>query len=234
MTTRGHILLEGGAEFNGAMSEPDRRAMALAGGPDARISIIPTAAAPDNNHARAGDNGVRWFQKLGGTHVTALPLIDSAAAEDPTIVKALRQSKLIYLLGGFPHYLHETLSGTSGWQAIRDAHGTGSVIAGSSAGAMVICAYYYHPKTEKVIKGLDLVSGACVIPHHDTLGQNWVPKLSRLLPDITLLGIDEQTGILNNDPQSAWQVYGKGGVTLYRGKREPEYHGPDGMFRLTS
>jgi cyanophycinase len=234
MTTRGHILLEGGAEFSGAMSEPDRSAMALAGGPDARISIIPAAAAPDNNHARAGENGVRWFQKLGSTHVTALPLIDRASAENPAVVTALRQSKLIYLLGGFPRYLHKTLSGTSSWQAIRGAHGNGSVIAGSSAGAMVLCAYYYHPKTEKIIKGLDLVPGACVIPHHDAFGQNWVPELSRQLPDITLIGIDEQTGILNNSPGKAWQVYGKGGVTLYRGKRTPEYHDPDGMFQLIS
>jgi len=153
MTTRGHILLEGGAEFNGAMSEPDRRAMALAGGPDAPISIIPAAAAPDNNHARAGLNGVRWFQQLGGTHVTALPLIDVASAQDPAIITALRQSKLIYLLGGFQHYLHETLSGTSGWQAILDAHGTGSVIAGSSAGAMVILRVLLPSQNRKGLKG---------------------------------------------------------------------------------
>ncbi len=44
----GYILLEGGAEFGGLMSEPDLRAIQLAGGPDAPISIIPTAAAPDN------------------------------------------------------------------------------------------------------------------------------------------------------------------------------------------
>ena len=56
---QGYLLLEGGAEFGGRMSEPDRRAIELAGGPGAPISIIPTAAAPDNNHQRAGRNGVR-------------------------------------------------------------------------------------------------------------------------------------------------------------------------------
>ena len=55
---QGYLLLEGGAEFGGQMSEPDRRAIELAGGPSAQISIIPTAAAPDNNHQRAGRNGV--------------------------------------------------------------------------------------------------------------------------------------------------------------------------------
>jgi len=33
--------LAGGAEFGGRMEIPDRRAIELAGGPDARMSIIP-------------------------------------------------------------------------------------------------------------------------------------------------------------------------------------------------
>ena len=50
----GYIVLEGGAEFGGRMDEVDRRAIELAGGSSALISIIPTAAAADNNHQRAG------------------------------------------------------------------------------------------------------------------------------------------------------------------------------------
>jgi cyanophycinase len=86
----GYLLLEGGAEFGGQMSEPDRRAMALAGGGDAPISIIPTAAAPDNNYRRAGNNGVNWFQSLGATNVAWLPLIDKASANDASIVTPSR------------------------------------------------------------------------------------------------------------------------------------------------
>lgn len=58
----GNLLLEGGAEFGGQMSSPDLRAIELAGGFDAPICILPTAAAPDNNHKRAGENGVRWLK----------------------------------------------------------------------------------------------------------------------------------------------------------------------------
>ena len=96
----GHILLAGGAEFGGRMAEPDLRAIELAGGVDARISIIPTAAAPDHNHERAGRNGVRWFESLGARNVSALPLIDRASADSPAIAAALQESRLIYLLGG--------------------------------------------------------------------------------------------------------------------------------------
>src|SRR5260370_17589747 len=108
----GYILLEGGAEFGGLMSEPDRRAIELAGGSDAPISIIPTAAAPDNNHRRAGSNGVNWFKSLGARQVESLPLIDKTSANDPQIAAKIRHSRLIYMLGGFTGYLADPLKPT--------------------------------------------------------------------------------------------------------------------------
>src|SRR5512141_361331 len=105
----GYLLLEGGAEFGGRMRDPDLHAIELAGGFDAPIRIIPTAAAPDNNDRRAGNNGIRWFQSLGAKDVTSLPLIDKASANDEKIASSLREAKLIYLLGGFTHYLGQTL-----------------------------------------------------------------------------------------------------------------------------
>ena len=72
----GIILLAGGSEFKGQMAIPDRVAIEEAGGFDSLISIIPAAAAPDNNHQRAGQNGKKWFVGLGATNVTVVPLID--------------------------------------------------------------------------------------------------------------------------------------------------------------
>ena len=114
----GYLLLEGGAEFGGQMAEPDRRAMELAGGSGAPISIIPTAAAPDNNAQRAGNNGVRWFRGLGAKQVELLPLVDKISANDSHIVGRISQSRLIYMLGGFTGYLGETLKGSASWQAM--------------------------------------------------------------------------------------------------------------------
>ena len=78
----GYILLEGGAEFGGQMSEPDLRAIELAGGFDAPICIIPTAAAPDHNHKRAGNNGIRWFRSLGARNVFAVDVISTPFGRD--------------------------------------------------------------------------------------------------------------------------------------------------------
>jgi cyanophycinase len=222
----GYILLEGGAEFSGKMAEPDQRAIELAGGPGAVISIIPTAAAPDNNHQRAGNNGVRWFRNLGAQQVESLPLIDRVSANDPRIASRISQSRLVYLLGGFTGYLGETLKNSASWQAMLAAYEGGAVIAGSSAGAMVLCQYYYDPAKEQVVEGLRLVPNTCVLPHHNTFGKRWAQRLSELLPQVVLLGIDEQTGMLDDGEAGrkiGWRVYGQGTVTLYRNGQPTVY-----------
>jgi cyanophycinase len=212
----GYLLLEGGAEFGGRMREPDLRAIELAGGFNAPIRIIPTAAAPDHNHQRAGNNGIRWFQGLGAKDVISLPLIDKASANNEKIAQSLRESKLIYLLGGFTHYLGQTLKDSLAWKASLEAFQNGAVIAGSSAGAMVMCEFYFDPGAGKVVDGLNLVPNSLVLPHHDTFGKNWTPRLLKLIPTVTLLGIDEQTGMIDEGENKSWTVHGRGAVTLYR------------------
>lgn len=212
----GYILLEGGAEFAGEMETPDRRAIELAGGANVPIDIIPAAATPANDHLNAGANGVNWFRSLGATDVTALPLTDRKSADDSSIVEALSRGKLIYMLGGSPHHLEQTLVGSACWKAMLLAYRTGAVIGGSSAGAMVLCDHYYDPFKKQVLQGLGLVAGCCVVPHHNTFGRNWASLLANLLPDTILIGIDERTGMLDDGPGGRWQVYGQGEVTLYR------------------
>ncbi len=219
----GHLLLEGGAEFGGQMREPDLRAIALAGGFDAPLRILPTAAAPDRNHLNAGNNGIRWFRSLGARDVLSLAVIDKASANNEDIANALRGARLIYLLGGFPHYLGETLKDSLAWQAALEAYRKGAVIAGSSAGAMVMCEFYYDPHMRKVYEGLNRVPHSLVLPHHDTFGKNWAPQLTRESPNVTLLGIDEQTGMMDDGENHSWQVYGRGAVTLYRRGRVEMY-----------
>jgi len=212
----GHLLLEGGAEFGGRMSEPDLRAIELAGGFDASICILPTAAAPDNNHKRAGNNGIRWFKSLGAKNVFTVDIINAVSANDESLAASIRASRLIYLLGGFPRHLGETLANSVCWQAALDAYQKGAVIAGSSAGAMVLCEHYYDPTEKKLLRGLNLVPNACVLPHHNNFGKSWANQLIQLLPNVTLIGIDEQTGMIT-DTNSAWHVHGAGKITLYRG-----------------
>jgi cyanophycinase len=226
----GYLLLEGGAEFGGRMSEPDLRAIELAGGFDIPICIIPTAAAPDKNHKRAGNNGVRWFQSLGASNVFAVDVIDSASANDLSLAASIRTSRLIYLLGGFPRHLGESLANSLCWQAALEVYEKGAVIAGSSAGAMVMCEHYYDPSESKLLRGLDLIPNACVLPHHNNFGKAWIKQLEQQLPDVILIGIDERTGMLN-DADGMWRVHGAGTVTLYCAGKSTVYT-RDEMFSL--
>jgi cyanophycinase len=213
----GYLLLEGGAEFGGRMRDPDLKAIELAGGFEALIRIIPTAAAPDNNHQRAGNNGIRWFQSLGAKNVLSLPIIDKVSANDESLAKSLRDAKLIYMLGGFTGYLGETLKESVAWEAVQEAYQDGAVIAGSSAGAMVMCEFYYDPSRGQVVDGLNLVPNSLVLPHHNTFGKSWASRLLEIT-QVTLLGIDEQTGMIDDGTQT-WTVYGGGNVTLYRNQQ---------------
>ena len=210
----GYLLLEGGAEFGGRMREPDLKAIEQAGGFDAPIRIIPTAAAPDDNHQRAGDNGIRWFESLGARDVNSLPIIDRVSADNERIATSLREARLIYMLGGFTGYLGETLKGSAAWDAVLEAYANGAVVAGSSAGAMVMCEFYYDPSQGQVIEGLNLVPNSIVLPHHNTFGKSWASRLLEI-SQVTLIGIDERTGMLD-DGAGTWTVHGAGNVTLYR------------------
>ncbi len=210
----GVYVLQGGAEFGGRMADVDRRALTLAGGPGVPVRIIPTAAAADQNHERAGANGVRWFQSLGATDVVSLPITDRASADDQTLADELAQARLIYLLGGFPGYLLQTLAITRCWQAVQQAAQQGAVVAGSSAGAMVLGSHLYDPQTRHVLPGMGAVAQTCIIPHHNTYGRSWAPYLAGHLPGVTLIGIDERTGLVRED--GSWRVYGAGRATFYR------------------
>lgn len=217
----GYLLLEGGSEFGGRMRDPDLKSIELAGGFEAPIRIIPTAAAPDHNDQRAGNNGIRWFERLGAKDVISLPLIDKVSAQEEGIAKALREAKLIYMLGGFTGYLGETLKGSAAWEAVLEAYRNGAVVAGSSAGAMVMCEFYYDPSQGKVVDGLNLVPNSLVLPHHNTFGKSWAARLLEI-SQVTLIGIDEETGMIDNDDQT-WTVHGGGNVTLYRNDQVETY-----------
>jgi cyanophycinase len=135
------------------------------------------------------------------------------------------------MLGGFPDYLEQTLSGSASWQAMLQAYQAGAVIGGSSAGAMVLCAQYYDPEGRAVQPGLGLVPRACGLPHHNTFGKGWASRLAVLVPEDILIGLDEQTGMMDDGVNGQWNVYGRGVVTLYRGGKT-EIHRPGEPFSL--
>lgn len=215
----GYLLLAGGLEFGGAMVKPDLRALQLAGGSTVPIAILPTAVAPYRTHWAVGTQGIHWFRSLGARNIEVLPVIDKESANDADLAACLRLSRLIYIPGGFAGYCVRTLQGSLCWNAVLDAYESGAVIAASSVGAMALCEHVFEPIAHQINEGLGLLPKTCILPHHDMFGKGWVERLTQLLPNATLLGIDERTALINDEagnPERNWTVYGQGNVTFYR------------------
>ena len=215
------LLLEGGNEFRGAMEEADRAALRVAGpGP---VLIVPAAAAAEGGQIQAGRNGVRWFKELGAADVRSTGWVDGSSREATAVAAAVAASRFIFLPGGSPRYLAGALQGSRVWAAMRSALAAGAVLGGSSAGAMVLCEAYYDPSAGRVMPGLDLLPKICILPHHDTFGRGWAPQIERHAKGVLPVGIDEETGMMNDGPDGLWTVYGKGAVTVYGGNGPAAY-----------
>jgi cyanophycinase len=156
----GVLALVGGAEWTDGC-DVDAELLRASGASD--VVVLPTAAAfeqPDAavEHARA------WFDRLGAT-VTGLRVLSRRDALDPAHADALRAARFVYLSGGSPLHLRSVLKETPLWDALVDAWHGGAVVAGSSAGAMVLCDPMIDPRGGAFTVGLGLVPGLSVLPH---------------------------------------------------------------------
>ncbi len=226
----GYILLQGGAEFSGRMADSDNRAIELAGGPDVKIMVLPTAAAADQRQDQVGQNALAWFHSLGATNVEVLPIIDRDSAESLTNRKALREAKLIYLPSGNAAYLAQVLRASSAHEAMQDAYENGAVIAGSSAGAVVMSDPYFDNISQRSQKGLGFIQKICLLPSHDQIGSRWANRVRTVIPMATLIGLDEQTGIIQEGED--WHVLGAGVASVYRGSEIRQFASGE-SFTLT-
>jgi cyanophycinase len=186
-----------------------------ASGPDpVRVLIVPTAAL--DGPARAADNGVRHFGALGAD-ARRLMVLERAQAGDAGLIQSSRGAGVVYFTGGSPDHLLATLRDSELLKAILAAADNGTVLAGSSAGAMVMGSYMRRPGSGEWVEALGIVPGFAVLPHHESRDP---AELSRQLRAqapacLTVLGIDARTGCLGGPGR--WRVAGQGNVTVYRG-----------------
>ena len=204
----GRIALHGGGEFQSGSEVGDRRLVVAAGGADARVIVIPTAAAWDYPEM-AARNGVRWFRQIGAL-ADAVMVVDERSANDSQIVATIEAATLIYLPGGDPVLLVETLRRSQVWNAIVKAHGRGVAIGGASAGAMALGTRMWNPHTSELIDGLGLVP-IVTLPHFGARSLDRARALRGPLDRATrLFGIAERTSAIWDG--SSWTAWGPGAV----------------------
>jgi cyanophycinase len=221
----GTIALVGSGEFTTAMDPVDRVLLLATGRDRPRVVVLPTASWPD------GEETFRRWAAQGEAHFTALgaevePVLVRGAedADDPAAIAAIGEADLVYMSGGKPGHLLDALEGGGLGAAVRAAHARGAVIAGCSAGAMVLAGHQLRSGGRAFVQlpigwrdALGLVPGTIVIPHYDAFPEALSAAMVLAAPFGTVvLGIDEETALVGRG--TAWQVHGRGRVTAWRGR----------------
>lgn len=206
----GQIALIGGNEFRRNCETMDRGLLDLSG-PRRRVLILPTAAARQKPDL-AAENGIRYFQKLNARAEAAM-ILDEETARQPSFLSQIQNADLCYFTGGDPVHLLQTMRDSPAWGIILKHWGNGHMLAGSSAGAMVLGGRQWTPG-KGWQEGLGLLPQITVIPHHASFASRWdAPRLREALPSaMILVGIDEATALVG----PPWKVLGEGEVVFYR------------------
>jgi cyanophycinase len=236
------VALIGAGEFLDGMAEFDRGLLEATGRARPRVVILPTASAPDGEATFQGwaEMGVRHFSSLGAE---VEPVLVRTIVEgfDSAALQAIGESDLVYLSGGHARHLLSVLHESPIGRALQVANARGAVIAGCSAGAMAIAgrsvdfrvlprAHIPLPFPLRWRVGLGLVDGVSVLPHYDA----WPEPISAFVAlqaprGGVLLGIDEDTAVVGRN--GAWQVHGRGRITVWRGRRRERFRRGD-AFRV--
>ncbi len=230
MTDRhGTLALVGADEFLDSMRPVDETLLERAGGK--RVVILPTASAPDGPGVpeRWAEMGVAHFAALGA-QAEAVMALDREGCHADGNADAVRQANMVYFSGGKPGYLLSTLSDTPLWKAVLSVLESGGVLAGCSAGAMILGGWIPGLGSRGSLSiwrpAFALVPRAVILPHFDEIPRWVTGPLSWLRPRrSTVIGIDGGTALVGRD--EAWEVRGRGRVVVRgRGRSTEHREGP--------
>ena len=221
-------MIIGGAEDKVRKPTILKHFVALSGGTDARIAVIPTASSLGPEVVDVYD---ALFTKFGAATVDSVRPESREQAQDPALVKALDEATGIFMTGGNQLKLSAIVCGTPVGDAIVRAHERGAVVAGTSAGASIqsshMVAFGVGGATPKqrmtqVAGGLGLVDSTVIDQHFDQ--RNRYGRLLMIVaqsPQLLGIGVDEDTCGLVEDVagEMVMRVLGKGAVTIFDGSR---------------
>ena len=229
----GRLALVGSGEYLPVLSEVEDWLFA----DNARVYVqLATAAAPE------GDDRLGYWHDLGhqaaervGADQVIVDIRTRDDANDERWIPLIESAGLIYLSGGNPTFLAQTLRGTPAWDAIRRTWERGAGLAGCSAGAMVMGGSIQHFRRPGAspVEGLGVVPDARILPHFDRYTR-WLPDMA-LRPFVshggTVLGIDEDTALVAADPGdgTAWSFNVRGRQDAYLVTRDGAQSVRDGI-----
>ena len=222
----GSLALVGSGEYLPAMAAFEQSLIddGIKNGKQPLYIQIPTAAG------RESADRLNYWKELGKSQADSLkiksiflPIYTREDAFNMEYVSQIKESALIYMSGGDPHYLAETIINTPLWDAIYENWQSGASLAGCSAGAMVLSSQIpnFRFTKKEPTAGLNLIPNIRVIPHFNKFFK-WIPesaaKILLHVPDNTILiGVDELTAIVKRSGDEHWVVYGEAKVHVLKG-----------------
>ena len=216
---RGFIIPIGGAEERLREGAILRRFIEHAGGPEARVAVIPTAS----RRPEAGQEYDTLFRAMGVAAVKVLRLDQRAEAEDPAALTAIAESTGVFLTGGDQLRLSTTLGGTGVARLLRRRNAAGVPIAGTSAGASFLSEHMIARGQEGSTPRADMVALApgLGLTNRMIIDQHFRQRdrLGRLLTALAYnpfaigIGLDEDTAAFFG-PDDRIEVVGSGAITV--------------------
>ncbi len=220
---QGTVIVIGGAEDKIRDRVILGRFIALAGGPDARITVISSASSMGPEAGRLYRD---VFMELGAAAVRPLHAVTRAQANDEHAAGIVHDATGVFLTGGNQLRLSSMIGGTRLAEAITARFEAGAVVAGTSAGASAVSSHMIAfggsgatPKHRmaQIAAGLGLLPGVIVDQHFQQ--RNRLGRLLSLIaqnPGLLGLGVDEDTaGIVG--PDQVMEVIGRGSITVVDG-----------------
>ncbi|MGZ4119184.1 MAG: Type 1 glutamine amidotransferase-like domain-containing protein [Actinomycetota bacterium] len=182
----------------------DRRLLELSG---TRVGVIYCADHRAQSHSERFAR--RHFDALGARAIT----LDMHA-------DVLSEFDLAYIAGGSPKDLLEHLRASPLWERIMQRWRDGAALAGSSAGAMVLCAHTLVPEPSARVPttwttGAGLVDGVALAVHASSRPRAWLEDVARDAPQ-TLLAMPDKTGVILRRGETP-EIFGEAPLLYPRG-----------------
>ncbi len=206
----GRLALVGGGEWQEGCTF-DRALLEASGGDE--VVLLATGSAyehPEKVVARATE----WFAGLDASvrEVKVYTRPDGLLAEH---VDAVRAARFIYLAGTSAMHLRSVLKDSPLFDAIHDAWQDGATLAGTNAGADVLCDPMVDSRGGAFTVGLGVVSNFAVIPRSNTWSHDKIHRTVALArAGVTLAAVPESTALVRSEA-GLWHAEGVGDVSVW-------------------
>ena len=217
--TRGWIVPIGGAENKENDPRILERFIAVSGGSEADIVVIPTAS-------RLHETGPRYeilFRELGARRVTVMDFDTRRDCQETGRLQRLEEASGIFFTGGNQLRLTTLLGGTPVAKLIRRRNANGVTVGGTSAGASILSEHMiaFGDEGSSVISGSVRLAPGLGLTNRFVIDQHFRQRdrLGRLItalaynPFAVGIGLDEDTAVFIG-PDETLEVEGSGGVTV--------------------